>query len=83
MKLLTDKFTEVRNEFINALKNYGEFKNPIRVQLIENYSLYYRTIIKIKEGVMYYLNEDEEIETEDIDMLSMNELYDIYLELNY
>ncbi len=83
MKLLTDKFTEVRNEFINVLKNYGEFKNPIIVQLIYDDSLYYRTIIKIKEGVMYYLNEDEEIETEDIDMLSMNELYQIYLELNY
>ena len=83
MKLLTDKFNDVRNEFINALKNYGEFKNPIRVQLIYDDSLYYRTIIKIKEGVMYYLNEDEEIETEDIDMLSMNELYQIYLKLNH
>lgn len=83
MKLLTDKFDDVRNEFINALKNYGEFKNPIRVQLIYDDSLYYRTIIKIKEGVMYYLNEDEEIETEDIDMLSMNELYQIYLKLNH
>ena len=82
MKLLTDKFNDVRNEFINALKNYGEFKNPIRVQLIYDDSLYYRTIIKIKDGVMYYLNEDEEIETEDIDMLSMNELYQIYLKLN-
>ena len=79
MKLLKDKFDDVRNEFINALKNYGEFKNPIRVQLIYDDSLYYRTIIKIKDGVMYYLNEDEEIETEDIDMLSMNELYQIYL----
>jgi hypothetical protein len=82
MKLLKDKFNDVRNEFINALKNYGEFKNPIRVQLIYDDSLYYRTIIKIKEGVMYYLNEDEEIETEYIDMLSMNELYQIYLKLN-
>lgn len=82
MKLLTNKFTEVRNDFINALKNYGEFKNPIRVQLIYDDSLYYRTIIKIKDGVMYYLNEDEEIETEYIDMLSINELYQIYLKLN-
>ena len=76
MTLLT-KYIKLRSEFIEQLKNYGELKRPIEIQITYDGFVCCKELLKIDDGVVYYDNKD----TEQLELLTMDELYSIYKQL--
>jgi hypothetical protein len=80
-KLADLALCQCRDKLIDLLKDYGKFEKPISTyRIIENENGIVNekcTILGIMQGDIYYGDSN----IEDIDLLSVNELYDIITKL--